>query len=97
MPRAARMRFTVASMSGALSSRVPSRSNSAARGKPPTPSAATAGVRLQRAGQGVDVGAAREARGVAPRFVGHAADVLQLQPGRAQPGAKLGRDGKSVV
>src|SRR5690554_8130790 len=97
MSRAARMRLTVASMSGALSSRVPARTNSAARVNPATPLAVIPGVRLERAGQVIHVGAARQARGVAPGLVGHPADVLELQPGLAQPGAELGRPDEILV
>src|SRR5690606_2740776 len=96
-PRPPRSALIAASMSGALSSSVPSRSNSTRRGKaaatarPPDPLFAIPGSRLQCACEVVHLGAPREPRCVAPRLVHQAAHVLELQAGLAQPAAELGR------
>src|SRR3546814_18040539 len=84
-------------MSGALSSSVPSRSNSTTRGNAVPASRGSSslfpipGFRLHRAGGVVHFGAPREPRGIAPRLVYDAAHVLELQARFAQPAAELGR------
>src|SRR5688500_14144104 len=85
------MRLTVATMYGALSSRVPSRSNRASLGKRAMGAARTltSGFGLARACEVVDIRAPDHACAVAPGFVHQATDVLELQPGLTQPFRQL--------
>src|SRR3546814_8809166 len=84
-------------MSGALSSSVPSRSNSTTRGnavpasRGPSSLFPIPGFRLHRAGEVVHFGAPREPRGIAPRLVHDAAHVLEMQARFAPPAADPGQ------
>src|SRR3546814_5129213 len=84
-------------MSGALSSSVPSRSNSTTRGNAVPASRGSSslfpipGFRLHRADEVVHFGTPREPRGIAPRLVHDAAHVLELQARLAQPAAEFRR------
>src|SRR3546814_15971601 len=84
-------------MSGALSSSVPSRSKSTTRGNAVPASRDSSslfpipGFRLHRADEVVHFGTKRERRGIAPRLVHDAAQVLALPVRLAQPGAAVRR------
>src|SRR5882724_12810013 len=74
--RSARIRFSARPRSGAVSAKVPSRSNSTAR----TPFSLTAASPAHAVHQVVDAGVAAERVDLGERVVGHADDLAHLEP-----------------